>query len=60
LMGGDRDAMISMIIQQQVETYFDWPFASALAAVLLALTLVAFFVYDRIVGMEQLFRAKQR
>lgn len=60
LMGGDRDAMISMIIQQQVETYFDWPFASTLAAVLLALTLVAFFVYDRIVGMEQLFRAKQR
>ncbi|OZI63373.1 ABC transporter permease [Bordetella genomosp. 11] len=60
LMGGDRDAMISMIIQQQVETYFDWPFASTLATVLLALTLVAFFVYERVVGMEHLFRAKQR
>jgi putative spermidine/putrescine transport system permease protein len=59
LMGSDRDAMISMIIQQQVETYFDWPFASALAAVLLALTLIAFFVYERVVGMEHLFRAKQ-
>jgi putative spermidine/putrescine transport system permease protein len=59
LMGGDRDAMISMIIQQQVETYFDWPFASTLAVVLLVLTLAAFFAYDRIVGMEQLFRAKQ-
>jgi putative spermidine/putrescine transport system permease protein len=60
LMGGERDAMISMIVQQQVETYFDWPFASTLAAVLLAVTLVAFFVYEKVVGMEHLFRAKQR
>jgi putative spermidine/putrescine transport system permease protein len=59
LMGGERDAMISMIIQQQVETYFDWPFASALAAVLLALTLAAFFAYERIVGLEHLFKAKR-
>lgn len=60
LMGGDHDVMVSMVIQQQVETYFDWPFASALAAVLLALTLIAFFIYQRVVGMEHLFRAKQR
>lgn len=59
LMGSDLDTMISMVIQQQVETYFDWSFASALAAVLLALTLIAFFVYERVVGMEHLFRAKQ-
>lgn len=59
LMGGDRDTMISMIIQQQVETYFDWGFASALAAILLALTLVAFFAYERIVGLEHLFRSRQ-
>jgi putative spermidine/putrescine transport system permease protein len=60
LMGGNHDAMISMVIQQQVDTYFDWPFASALAAVLLALTLIAFFIYERVVGLEHLFRAKQR
>jgi putative spermidine/putrescine transport system permease protein len=59
-MGGNHDAMISMVIQQQVDTYFDWPFASALAAVLLALTLIAFFIYERVVGLEHLFRAKQR
>ncbi len=59
LMGSDLDTMISMVIQQQVETYFDWSFASSLAAVLLALTLIAFFVYERVVGMEHLFRAKQ-
>jgi putative spermidine/putrescine transport system permease protein len=60
LMGGNHDAMISMVIQQQVDTYFDWPFASALAAVLLGLTLIAFFIYERMVGLEHLFRAKQR
>lgn len=60
LMGGERDAMISMIIDQQVETYFDWPFASTLAAVLLTLTLIAFFIFERVVGLEHLFRAKER
>lgn len=60
LMGSERDTMISLIIQQQVETYFDWPFASTLAAVLLALTLIAFLLYEKVVGMEHLFKAEQR
>jgi len=58
LMGSQQDAMISMVIENQVETYFDWGFASALSAVLLALTLVAFFAYDRLVGLDTLFRTR--
>lgn len=58
LMGSQEDSMISMIIESQVETYFDWGFASALATVLLACTLVLFLVYERLVGLNRLFEAK--
>ncbi len=58
LMGGQRDSMISMVIESQVETYFDWGFASALASVLLICTLLLFIVYERVVGLNRLFEAK--
>ena len=58
LMGSQQDSMISMIIESQVETYFDWGFASALASVLLACTLVLFFIYERVVGLNRLFESK--
>ncbi len=58
LMGSETDAMISMLIESQVETYFDWGFASALSTVLLACTLALFVVYERIVGLQSLFEAK--
>ena len=59
LMGGARDTMIAVIIEQQVEQLLDWHFASALSTVLLAVTAVAFVVYDRVVGMERLFEARR-
>jgi len=58
LMGNQQDAMISMVIEQQIETYFDWGFGAALSAVLLVVTLTALFLYDRLVGLENLFRAR--
>jgi len=58
LMGSEQDSMISMLIDSQVETYFDWGFASALAAVLLVCTLILFAIYQRVVGMQRLFEAK--
>lgn len=59
LMGNQRDSMISMLIEAQVETYFDWGFASALASVLLVCTLLLFLVYNRLVGLDRLFEAKR-
>ncbi|QRM33073.1 ABC transporter permease [Microvirga sp. VF16] len=58
LMGSQQDSMISMLVESQVETYFDWGFASALATVLLICTLVLFAVYERLVGLNRLFEAK--
>lgn len=57
LMGGTHDQTVAMVIDQQVEIGGDFGFAAALAAILLALTLVAFAVYDRLVGLKTLFES---
>lgn len=54
LLGGQRDVMISMLIQQQV-TLLNWGVASALALVLLAVALVVYAVFTRILGVERLY-----
>lgn len=58
LMGGDRDQMLSSIVAYQVEILLNWNFASALAVVLLAITLICFLVYARVVGIKQLVTSK--
>jgi ABC-type spermidine/putrescine transport system permease subunit I len=54
LVGGPQDLMISVLIQQQVDL-INWPFASALAVVLLAAALAIFAVFVHLVGVEQAF-----
>ena len=58
LMGGPSDMMIAMLIEREVEFTLNWAFASALAVILLALTLVGFFGYNRIVRLERVFEAR--
>lgn len=50
LLGGGRVLMISMIIEQQVREFVNWPFASALAFVLLAATLIIYVGVQRLTG----------
>ena len=58
LMGGPGDMMIAMLIEREVEITLNWSFASALAVVLLALTLVGFAGYNRIVRLERIFEGR--
>jgi ABC-type spermidine/putrescine transport system permease subunit I len=58
LLGGARDQMIAMVIEQQVELGANWGFASALAIILLLLTTAGFLLYDRFVGLKVLFESK--
>src|SRR5262249_20075639 len=58
LLGGPRDQMIGMLIEQQVELDVNWGLASALAIVLLVLTAAGFVLYDRLVGLRTLFENK--
>jgi putative spermidine/putrescine transport system permease protein len=55
LMGGPSDVMIAMLIEREVEFTLNWSLASALAVILLALTLVGFAVYYRLMRLERLF-----
>jgi ABC-type spermidine/putrescine transport system permease subunit I len=55
LMGGPGDIMIAMLIEREVEITMNWSFASALAVILLALTLAGFAVCNRIVRLERIF-----
>jgi putative spermidine/putrescine transport system permease protein len=58
LMGGPSDVMIAMLIEREVEFTLNWSFASALAVVLLALTLIGFVAYNRIVRLERVFETR--
>ena len=58
LMGGPSDVTIAMLIEREVEFTLNWSFASALAVILLILTLVGFVGYNRIVRLERVFEAR--
>lgn len=58
LMGSQEDSMISMVIEAQVETYFDWGFASALSTVLLVCTLTLFAIYQKFIGLDRLLEGR--
>jgi putative spermidine/putrescine transport system permease protein len=55
LLGTPRDMMISQLINQQIEDLLAWGFASAIAVVLLAATLVLLGVYNRFAGLDRLW-----
>jgi ABC-type spermidine/putrescine transport system permease subunit I len=54
LLGGPHDTTIAVYIQQQIE-YLNWNQGTAMAAVLIALVVVLFVIYDRLLGFERLF-----
>src|ERR1700730_1990308 len=55
LLGTPKDMMISQLINQQIEDLLAWGFASAIAVVLLACTLVLLFLYNRFAGLDRLW-----
>lgn len=55
LLGGRKEQMISNLIQIQVVDLLNWPFASAMSTILLAVTLIIFFIYNRLLGAERLW-----
>ena len=55
LLGTPKDMMISQLINQQIEDLLAWGFASAIAVVLLACTLVLLVIYNRFAGLDRLW-----
>ena len=41
MVGGTRGLMLGVLLEQQINTAFDWPMAAAIAAVMVTIALVA-------------------
>lgn len=54
LLGGQRDVMISMLIQQQV-TQLNWGFGASLALVLLVVSIAVYLLFSRMLGVQKLY-----
>ncbi len=53
LVGGPNDQMMSSFIAQYMNRELNWNMASALGAVLLAMTLAIYMVYARLLGIDR-------
>ncbi len=53
LVGGAADQMVSGVIASAMNQENNWGKASALSAVLLIATIILFFIYNRIVGIDK-------
>jgi putative spermidine/putrescine transport system permease protein len=53
LMGGPRDMMVSMLIENQINELLNWGFGSALATGLFSFTLIMFFFFNRFLGFDK-------
>jgi len=54
LLGGRKDVMLSMLIEEQVSSLLNWGFGAVLALLLLSATAVFFFIYTRFFKLEQI------
>lgn len=54
LVGGASDKMISNIIAEALHAENNWGKASALGAILLTATMILYFVYNRLVGIDKM------
>ena len=54
LLGGPDDQMVSGFVAQYMNRELNWGMASALGAVLLAVTLVIYVIYTRLLGVERM------
>ncbi len=57
LLGGPKNWMVAMVVQDQFLNAFNWPFGSAVAIVLLAIVLALVLVFNRLVGLEKIWGA---
>jgi len=57
LLGSPKNTMLSAFIATRVQQQLDWGLASAMAMVLIAITLVALFVASRVIRVRDVFGA---
>jgi ABC-type spermidine/putrescine transport system permease subunit I len=58
LLGGLRDTMIAQVIEQEIGTTFDWPFAAVLSTILLAVSITLYIIYMKLMSVERIYEGK--
>ena len=56
LLGGPKTLMISTLIEQQINRLMNWEFAGAISVILLLTTIVVIAVFDKIVGLDKIYK----
>ncbi len=56
LLGGPKTLMISTLIEQQINRLINWGFAGAISVILLLTTIVVIAVFDKIVGLDKIYK----
>jgi len=56
LLGGPKTLMISTLIEQQINRLINWDFAGAISVILLVTTIILVIVFDKIVGLDKIYR----
>jgi ABC-type spermidine/putrescine transport system permease subunit I len=56
ILGGPRTLMISTLIDQQINQLMNWEFAATIAVVLLVVTVAMIIAFNKIVGIEKIYR----
>lgn len=55
LLGGLKETFIAQLIEQQVNVLIDWHFAAALSVLLLAVTLLIYSLFNRLLGLDRIW-----
>ncbi len=58
LLGGPKDVMLSMLIDQNVSVILNWGFASATSFILLVIVMLMFLVSAKMIGFDKLWGKK--
>jgi putative spermidine/putrescine transport system permease protein len=54
LLGGRREIMITQLIIEQVQQLMNWGFAGSISVLMLAVVLVVFAIYDKVLGLSSM------
>jgi ABC-type spermidine/putrescine transport system permease subunit I len=58
LLGGRKDLVISVLIENQINYTLNWSFAAAIAFTLLVFTLMIFYILNRFLGISSIWEGK--
>ena len=56
LLGGPKTLMISTLIEQQINRLINWEFAGAISVILLVTTIILVVVFDKVVGLDKIYK----